>query len=122
VGGSVKAFWCALLAVVALASDARADVLTLKLAPATRYSLANGLRVVLQEDHRLPRVAVHVAYRVGSADDRPGYAGLAHLVEHLTFRGSRHVPALVLGPPEYIGPELADLGALRLYRSVMTQE
>jgi zinc protease len=87
----------------ALAFEARADdealrapapsVPPLKLAPAIRYSLANGLRVVLQEDRRLPRVAVHVAYRVGSADDRPGYAGLAHLVEHLTFRGSRHVAA-----------------------------
>jgi zinc protease len=67
--------------------------LPLKLAPVARFTLGNGLRVALVEDHRLPRVAVHVAYKVGAADDRPGYSGLAHLVEHLTFRGSRHVPA-----------------------------
>jgi zinc protease len=67
--------------------------LQLKLRTAERYSLANGLSVVLEEDHRLPRVAVHVSYRVGALDDPPGYASLAHLVEHLTFRGSRHVPA-----------------------------
>jgi zinc protease len=72
---------------------AASSALSLKLAPVVRFTLRNGLRVALVEDHRLPRVAVHVAYRVGGADDRPGYSGLAHLVEHLTFRASRHVPA-----------------------------
>lgn len=60
--------------------------------PIVRYTLPNGLRVVLQEDHRQPRVAVVMAYGVGSRDDPEGYGQLAHLVEHLTFRGSRHLP------------------------------
>jgi secreted Zn-dependent insulinase-like peptidase len=59
--------------------------------PVESYTLENGLRVRLQPDARQPRVAVAVAYDVGSRDDPPGYRGLAHLVEHLTFRGSRHL-------------------------------
>ena len=73
--------------------DPLLKALQLKLRAAERYSLPNRLSVVLEEDHRTPRVAVHVSYRVGQLDDPPGYASLAHLVEHLTFRGSRHVPA-----------------------------
>ncbi len=60
--------------------------------PVARYTLGNGLRVILQVDRRQPRVALAVAYGVGTRDDPPGYAGLAHLMEHLAFRGSRHVP------------------------------
>ena len=54
------------------------------------YTLANGLRVVLHEDHKAPIANVYVAYRVGSAAESPGRTGLAHLIEHLMFRGSEH--------------------------------
>src|SRR5687767_1437844 len=56
-----------------------------------RYTLANGLEVVLNPDDRLPIVAVRLMYRVGSKDDPPRLGGFAHLFEHLMFQGSRHV-------------------------------
>jgi zinc protease len=59
---------------------------------AVQFRLPNGLDVVLERDERQPRVAVLVGYDVGSRDDPPGLKGLAHLVEHLTFRRSRHLP------------------------------
>lgn len=55
-----------------------------------RYALDNGLDVVLHVDRRLPLVAVDLAYHVGWAHDGP-QRGLAHLVEHLMFRGTRDV-------------------------------
>lgn len=60
-------------------------------APSIRR-LANGLVVAVEEDHRAPRVGIAVAYDVGQRDDPPGYQGLAHMVEHLLFQGSAHVP------------------------------
>ncbi|WP_330333864.1 insulinase family protein [Streptomyces sp. NBC_00536] len=62
--------------------------------PATcqEYHLANGLHVVLAEDHLSPVAAVCVWYHVGSRDERPGRTGLAHLFEHLMFQGSAQVP------------------------------
>lgn len=59
---------------------------------AVQFRLPNGLDVVLERDERQPRVAVLVGYDVGWRDDPPGLKGLAHLVEHLTFRRSRHLP------------------------------
>src|SRR5690606_7114417 len=59
--------------------------------PIERYTLENGLRVVLSEDHRLPVVAVNLWYDVGSRDERPGRTGFAHLFEHMMFQGSQHV-------------------------------
>jgi zinc protease len=56
-------------------------------------TLANGLRVVVHEDHSTPIVNVQVWYHVGSRDERRGRAGFAHLFEHLMFKGSRNVPA-----------------------------
>lgn len=57
---------------------------------AHRHVLANGLELVVQEDHHAPFVAVNVVYRVGGRDDPPGKGGLAHLFEHLTFDGTKH--------------------------------
>ena len=58
-----------------------------------RYTLPNGLRVVLAEDHTAPIVAVNLWYHVGSANERPGRTGFAHLFEHMLFQGSAHVGA-----------------------------
>ena len=59
--------------------------------PYTQFTLPNGLRVVLHEDHSVPVVAVNVWYHVGSGREKPGRTGFAHLFEHLMFEGSGHV-------------------------------
>jgi zinc protease len=59
--------------------------------PFEEYTLPNGLRVILSEDHRAPQVAVSVWYHVGAANQRPGKSGFAHLFEHMMFSGSEHV-------------------------------
>ncbi|SDO76704.1 M16 family metallopeptidase [Actinacidiphila guanduensis] len=58
---------------------------------ATEHRLANGLRVVLSEDHLTPVAAVCLWYDVGSRHEVPGRTGLAHLFEHLMFQGSASV-------------------------------
>ena len=55
------------------------------------YKLANGLRVVLNEDHSAPLVAINIWYHVGSKNERVGRTGFAHLFEHMLFSGSEHV-------------------------------
>jgi zinc protease len=57
----------------------------------TQFTLPNGLRVVLHEDHSVPVVAVNVWYHAGSGREKPGRTGFAHLFEHLMFEGSGHV-------------------------------
>ena len=59
--------------------------------PYTAFTLPNGLRVILHEDHTVPIAAVNVWYHVGSAREKPGRTGFAHLFEHLMFEGSGHV-------------------------------
>ncbi|MBO9661356.1 pitrilysin family protein [Dokdonella sp.] len=58
--------------------------------PFTRFTLPNGLTVIVSEDHKAPVVAVSVWYRVGSADEPKGKTGFAHLFEHLMFQGSEN--------------------------------
>lgn len=60
------------------------------LIPYTRFTLPNGLRVIVHEDHKAPVVAVRVAYHVGSKDEVAGKTGFAHLFEHLMFAGSKN--------------------------------
>ena len=57
----------------------------------TQFTLPNGLRVILHEDHSVPMVTVNMWYHVGSARERTGRTGFAHLFEHLMFMGSGHV-------------------------------
>ena len=57
-----------------------------------QFTLPNGLRVVLSEDHTTPVVAVNLWYKVGSRNERAGRTGFAHLFEHMMFQGSEHVP------------------------------
>jgi zinc protease len=64
---------------------------TFRIESSTRV-LGNGMRIVAHEDRTAPLVAVHLMYRVGSRDERPGRTGLAHLLEHLMFEGSEHAP------------------------------
>ena len=57
------------------------------------FTLANGLQVVVVENHRLPVVNHMVWYKVGAADDPVGKSGIAHFLEHLMFKGTKAVPA-----------------------------
>jgi zinc protease len=57
-----------------------------------KYTLPNGLVVILSEDHRLPLVSTNIWYHVGPANEVPGRTGFAHLFEHMMFEGSKHVP------------------------------
>ena len=56
-----------------------------------KYTLPNGLEVILREDHRLPMVAVNTWYHVGPQYERAGQTGFAHLFEHIMFQSSGHV-------------------------------
>jgi zinc protease len=56
-----------------------------------RYTLDNGLEIILHQDNRVPLVAVDIWYHVGSGNEVPGRSGFAHLFEHMLFQGSRHV-------------------------------
>jgi zinc protease len=58
--------------------------------PYTRFTLANGLTVIVHEDHKTPLVALNVWYHVGSKNEPAGRHGFAHLFEHLMFEGSLH--------------------------------
>ncbi len=60
--------------------------------PIEEYTLDNGLRVVLSEDHTLPVVSLNIWYDAGSRNERTGRTGLAHLFEHMMFQGSQNVP------------------------------
>ena len=62
----------------------------------TTHMLANGLQVILLEDHAAPVINLQVWYHVGAKDEQPGHTGFAHLFEHLMFKGSAHV-----GPDEH---------------------
>ncbi len=57
-----------------------------------KYTLPNGLEVILHEDHTVPTVYVEARYKVGSKDETPGKTGFAHLFEHVMFQGTKHVP------------------------------
>ena len=59
--------------------------------PYQTFTLPNGLNVILHEDHTVPVVSVNVWYHAGSANEKPGRTGFAHLFEHLMFEGSGHV-------------------------------
>jgi len=83
---ALAALILALAGAPALAADA---------APAVafeKYTLPNGLEVILVEDHKLPLTAVNLWYHVGPANEAPGRTGFAHLFEHMMFAATRHVP------------------------------
>lgn len=71
--------------------------------PFTRFTLPNGLTVVVHEDHKAPVVAVGIWYHVGSADEPAGKTGFAHLFEHLMFSGSENRKGSYFEPFEKVG-------------------
>ncbi len=83
-----RAAWCVVLLLVGASGSVAQTTLQV---PYTHFTLPNGLQVILHEDHSVPLVSVNVWYHVGSANERPGRTGFAHLFEHLMFMGSGHV-------------------------------
>ena len=78
------------------ARTASAPVLSQANYPVERYTLDNGLTVILHEDHTVPAVCFWQWYKVGSRNERQGITGLSHFFEHMMFNGSKNVP-----PKEY---------------------
>jgi len=52
-------------------------------------TLSNGMKVIVQEDHGIPNVAMYFFYRIGSRNERPGATGLSHFFEHMMFNGAK---------------------------------
>nr|WP_298165145.1 pitrilysin family protein [uncultured Pseudomonas sp.] len=73
--------------------------------PTHEFTLDNGLKVIVREDHRAPVVVSQLWYKVGSSYESPGQTGLSHALEHMMFKGSRK-----LGPGE-ASRILRELGA-----------
>ena len=77
----------ALAMTVSMAGGAGAQTLSV---PVETFTLPNGLRVTVHEDHSVPLVAVNIWYHVGSKSEKAGKTGFAHLFEHLMFNGSEN--------------------------------
>jgi zinc protease len=60
------------------------------------HTLKNGMKILVQEDHSIPSVALYTFYRVGSRNERPGTTGLSHFFEHMMFNGAKKY-----GPGEF---------------------
>ena len=82
---------------VAVANDAEIDI------PYTKYTLDNGLTLIVHEDKKAPVVAVNVWYHVGSKDEKEGRTGFAHLFEHLMFNGSENYNSDWFKPFDRVG-------------------
>jgi zinc protease len=52
-------------------------------------TLANGMKVIVQEDHNIPNVAMYFFYRIGARNERPGTTGISHFFEHMMFNGAK---------------------------------
>ena len=53
------------------------------------HTLTNGLKVIIEEDHDIPNVAMYLFYKVGSRNERPGITGISHFFEHMMFNGAK---------------------------------
>jgi zinc protease len=55
----------------------------------TSVMLRNGMKILIEEDHDIPNVAMYLFYRVGSRNERPGITGISHFFEHMMFNGAK---------------------------------
>lgn len=81
--------------------------------PVRHYELDNGLKIVVQEDHRAPVVVSQIWYKVGSVDETRGKTGLSHALEHMMFLGTKAVPK------DQFSKIIGDLGG---YENAFTSE
>ncbi len=98
----LKTLLAAGAAAMALGGSALAAAPDINL-PYEAFTLPNGLRVVVHEDHKAPIVAVSIWYHVGSKDEPAGKTGFAHLFEHLMFNGSENHKGEYFEPFEKVG-------------------
>jgi zinc protease len=77
-------FSLALLCLCASQPAARAQSFEVK-----THTLKNGMKILVQEDHSIPSVALYIFYRIGSRNERPGTTGLSHFFEHMMFNGAK---------------------------------
>jgi zinc protease len=83
----------ALVAAASTAAAATAKPRADKNAPQMKqWQLPNGLKVIFVADHKAPVVTVQVFYHAGGKDEPAGKRGIAHMFEHMMFKGSTHVP------------------------------
>jgi len=82
---------CGILCVTLATSFAAAQTFDVK-----TTTLKNGMKVLVQEDHTIPNVAMYTFYRIGSRNERPGTTGLSHFFEHMMFNGAKKY-----GPGEF---------------------
>ena len=68
-----------------------------------KFTLPNGLTLIVHEDHKAPIVAINMWYHVGSKNEKPGKTGFAHLFEHLMFGGSQHSPGSYIKALQAVG-------------------
>jgi zinc protease len=80
-----------LLLSVLIAPEVRAQQFDVK-----THTLKNGMKILVQEDHSIPNVALYLFYRIGSRNERPGTTGLSHYFEHMMFNGAKKY-----GPGEF---------------------
>jgi zinc protease len=76
------------------------------------YTLKNGMKILVQEDHSIPNVALYVFYRIGSRNERPGITGISHFFEHMMFNGAKKY-----GPGEFDRSMEANGGSNNAYTS-----
>jgi zinc protease len=93
VGLSAAALFAPTTARAGVASETQASGKVLGIEMQVRqFTLDNGLRVYVLEDHSTPMFSLHLAFDVGSRDEEPGRTGFAHFFEHMMFKGSEGVP------------------------------
>ena len=90
---SAASIAAALVSTLVLSTSSSLGGTAVNSAQPTTFTLDNGLQVVVIPDHRAPVVTQMIWYKVGSADEAPGKSGLAHLLEHLMFKGTAKHPA-----------------------------
>jgi zinc protease len=76
------------------------------------HTLKNGMKILVQEDHSIPNVALYIFYRVGSRNERPGITGISHFFEHMMFNGAKKY-----GPGEFDRSMEANGGSNNAYTS-----
>ena len=90
---------CACTGMIFLATPVFAE----ELIPFEKFTLDNGLTLIVHEDHKAPIAAINVWYHVGSRNEQPGKTGYAHLFEHLMFQGSANSPGEYINLVDSIG-------------------
>src|SRR5579863_4711239 len=89
-GGRGERWRCYSIAMRALCMFLSLPALALaQIAPVSSRTLGNGMRVLVEEDHRIPSVAMYLFFRVGSRNERPGITGISHFFEHMMFNGAK---------------------------------